>query len=68
MAAPFSVPIDEDKDRTPIQTAEIRKNPLRLIAVVVFVGVLWWAQDVVIPVVVSVLVSYALEPTVARLE
>jgi predicted PurR-regulated permease PerM len=68
MAAPFSVPIDEDKDRTPIETAEIRKTPLRSIAVLVFVAVLWWAQDVVIPVVVSVLVSYALEPAVARLE
>ena len=68
MAAPFSVPIDKDKDRASIETAEIRKTPLRWIAVLVFVGVLWWAQDVVIPVVVSVLVSYALEPTVARLE
>src|SRR4029077_1121228 len=68
MAAPFSVPIDEDKHRTPIETAEIRKTPLRWIAFLVFVFVLWWAQDVVIPVVVSVLVSYALEPAVARLE
>jgi predicted PurR-regulated permease PerM len=32
------------------------------------VGALWWAQTVVIPVVVSLLLSYALEPTVARLE
>jgi predicted PurR-regulated permease PerM len=29
---------------------------------------LWWAQAVVIPVVVSLLISYALEPTIARLE
>lgn len=36
--------------------------PLMLIAA------LWWAQSVVIPVVISLLLSYALEPTVARLE
>jgi predicted PurR-regulated permease PerM len=34
----------------------------------VVVGLLWWAQDVIIPVVVSALISYALEPAVARLE
>jgi predicted PurR-regulated permease PerM len=32
------------------------------------VAALWWAQTVVIPVVISLLLSYALEPTVARLE
>ena len=36
--------------------------PLMLIAA------LWWAQSVVIPIVISLLVSYALEPTVARLQ
>jgi predicted PurR-regulated permease PerM len=36
--------------------------PLMLIAA------LWWAQTVVIPVVISLLISYALEPTIARLE
>jgi predicted PurR-regulated permease PerM len=32
------------------------------------IGALWWAQSVVIPLVCSLLLSYALEPTVARLE
>ena len=32
------------------------------------IAALWWAQTVVIPVVISLLLSYALEPTVARLE
>jgi predicted PurR-regulated permease PerM len=41
---------------------------LRLLTVVLTVGVLWLAQDVVVPLVVSLLVSYALEPAVARLE
>src|SRR4026208_2585535 len=41
---------------------------LRLLTVVLVVGVLWWAQDVVVPIVVSLLVSYALEPAVARLQ
>lgn len=41
---------------------------LRLLTAVLVIGVLWWAQDVVIPIVVSLLVSYALEPAVARLE
>src|SRR5258708_16973449 len=29
---------------------------------------LWWAQSVAIPIVVSLLISYALEPTITRLE
>jgi predicted PurR-regulated permease PerM len=32
------------------------------------IGALWWGQAVLIPIVVSVLVSYALEPPVGRLE
>ena len=41
---------------------------LRLLTVVLVVGALWWAQDVVVPIVVSLLISYALEPAVARLQ
>ena len=40
----------------------------RVVAVLLAIGALWWAQTVLIPIVVSVLVSYALEPAVARLK
>lgn len=43
-------------------------GPTRLLAVVAVVGMLWWAQAVMIPLVLSMLISYALEPLVARLE
>jgi predicted PurR-regulated permease PerM len=36
-------------------------------ALAIIVG-LWWAQVVIIPLVMSVLISYALEPLVARME
>ncbi len=39
--------------------------PLRIVAVLLALGALWWAQTFLIPVVFSVLVSYALEPAVA---
>jgi predicted PurR-regulated permease PerM len=65
---PVPVPIHQDDAHTTIETVGLRKTSLRWIAAVVFVAVLWWAQDVIIPVVVSILVSYALEPAVARLE
>lgn len=67
-APPVSVQIHQHEGHAAIESIGIRKTSLRWIAAVVFVGVLWWAQDVVIPVVVSILVSYALEPAVARLE
>jgi predicted PurR-regulated permease PerM len=38
-----------------------------LLPAVLIVGTLWWAQAFFIPVVFSVLLSYALEPLVARL-
>jgi predicted PurR-regulated permease PerM len=39
-----------------------------LLPTLLVVGALWWAQAVVIPIAVSLVVSYALEPVVARLE
>jgi predicted PurR-regulated permease PerM len=39
-----------------------------IVTPLVIVAALWWGQSVVIPIVVSLLISYALEPTVARLE
>jgi predicted PurR-regulated permease PerM len=50
--------------------ASTERSPLavRIIAAVAVVGALWWGQVVLIPVVVSVLLSYVLQPLVSRLE
>jgi predicted PurR-regulated permease PerM len=40
----------------------------QIIALLLIVGALWWAQAVAIPVVVALFVSYALEPVILRLE
>jgi predicted PurR-regulated permease PerM len=39
-----------------------------IVPTLALIGALWWAQIVLIPVVLSVLISYALEPFVERLE
>lgn len=46
------------------------KTPLalRILPILAGIVVLWWAQAVLIPIVVSILLSYGLEPLVARLE
>ncbi len=62
-AIPTSLP-------TPIADAQAtleRSGPLILPALALTVA-LWWAQAVFIPIVVSVLISYALEPLVCRME
>lgn len=41
---------------------------IRIVPLFLVVGALWWGQAFIIPIVVSVLVSYALEPAVALLE
>ena len=43
-------------------------SAIRFLSVLLTIGFLWWAQTVLIPIVVSILVSYALEPAVARLK
>jgi predicted PurR-regulated permease PerM len=49
------------------QTSVERRPAIRLVpALLVIVG-LWWGQVVLIPLVLSVLISYALEPFVSRL-
>jgi predicted PurR-regulated permease PerM len=50
--------------------ANTERSPLamRIIAAVAVIAALWWAQVVLIPVVVSVLLSYVLQPLVSRLE
>src|ERR1700676_97186 len=46
---------------------ERRPGTIRLIPTLAVIGALWGAQVVVIPLVLSILISYALEPFVARL-
>ena len=41
---------------------------LRVLAAIAVVGGLWWGQVVLIPLVVSVVITYALQPLVTRLE
>lgn len=41
---------------------------IRFVPLLLALAALWWGQAVVIPIVVSVLVTYALEPPIARLE
>ena len=41
---------------------------MRFVAAMVGVGVLWWAQALLIPVVLAILASYALEPAVKWLQ
>jgi predicted PurR-regulated permease PerM len=43
-------------------------SALPIVSGLAIVAALWWAQAVLIPVVVAVLVSYALEPLIAGLE
>jgi predicted PurR-regulated permease PerM len=43
-------------------------SSIRIVPLLMGVGALWWGQTVLIPIVLSVLVSYALEPVVARLQ
>jgi len=41
---------------------------IRVVQLLAVVAALWWAKAVIVPLVVSVLASYALEPVVARME
>ena len=56
-SAPPAPPID----------ANVRSAALTVIAIGAAMAVLWWAQEVFIPIVLSVLISYALDPLVLGL-
>jgi predicted PurR-regulated permease PerM len=43
-------------------------SALRVVPALAIVVALWWGREVFIPIVLSILVSYALEPIVAALE
>jgi predicted PurR-regulated permease PerM len=58
---------DPASDISPPVSSE-RRPGIPLVAALMAIGALWWGQVVLIPLVVSVLVSYALEPFVSRLE
>jgi len=60
----FVTPGPLDSELPPPERSWIATIAIPLMLIVA----LWWAQTVVIPVVISLLVSYALEPTIARLE
>ena len=47
--------------------AHLLMNSSAAVSVLAIVAMLWWGQAVLIPVVLSVLISYALEPLVVRL-
>jgi predicted PurR-regulated permease PerM len=51
-----------------LTTIEETTTSLRLVPLLLVIALLWFAQAVLIPVVMSILVSNALEPAVARLE
>jgi len=47
---------------------DVRSTSLTVLATAAAVGLLWWAQAVFVPVLLSILISYALEPFVVFLE
>src|SRR5262245_39412642 len=52
---------------TPIPGHRARAR-FRVVPTLLVIGALWWASPVAIPVVLSLLISYALQPLVTRLE
>jgi predicted PurR-regulated permease PerM len=67
-------PRRSSSDGTPSAPPEVstpaspeRRPAIRLVPALLVIGALWWGQLVLIPLVLSVLISYALEPFVSRL-
>ena len=62
---------DDEQDVWQPPVVEVESGaalPMRIIAAVALVAALWWGKAVLIPVVLAILISYALEPLVTRLE
>ena len=55
-------PVQDDVVEEPIPSTNVRSVTLIVIAATLVVATLWWAQAVIIPVVLSILISYALDP------
>jgi predicted PurR-regulated permease PerM len=71
MAAPVECRATDIGSSSPaavVAAVEGFPQSFRVISTLAVLGALWWAQAVLIPVVLSVLISYALEPFVVRLE
>ena len=69
---PALVAANEVRDEEPAVQAVVEvEQPaalsVRVVAGVALVAALWWGKVVLIPIVLSVIISYALEPLVARL-
>jgi predicted PurR-regulated permease PerM len=47
---------------------DVRSTSMTVLATAAAVGLLWWAQAVFVPVLLAILISYALEPFVVFLE
>ena len=60
-------PKNEAEPTTVPAPIDIRSAALTIIAVLALILVLRLAQDVFVPIVLGILISYALEPIVARL-
>jgi predicted PurR-regulated permease PerM len=58
---------DPEPETTAPIDVKLRSVALVVIAAAAAIGLLYWAREVLIPIVLSVLVSYALEPVVALL-
>ena len=59
--APSPSPVD-------VRPVAVSDGWTRILASLAIVVALWWGQAVLVPIVLSILISYALEPLVARLE
>jgi predicted PurR-regulated permease PerM len=57
-----------DADREPAAAIDVRNAALTVLAVIAVVLLLQYAQAMVIPIVLGILISYALEPIVKALE
>src|SRR5262245_50768002 len=72
VVSPTPADVDDTQESSPLLVAlaaiERSVSTLRLLSLLAVVAALWYGQVVLIPIVLSVLLSYALEPLVARLE
>jgi predicted PurR-regulated permease PerM len=55
-------PLQDEVVEESIPSTHVRGVTLMVIAVTLVIATLWWAQAVIIPVVLSILISYALDP------
>jgi predicted PurR-regulated permease PerM len=63
---PAAEPERETTASSDVVDVKLRSVTLVIIASACAVGLLYWAREIFIPIVLSVLISYALEPIVAR--